>query len=71
MAKAMADTLANISAQAERRLNRLTEYYPEPKTPSLTFDDYLPRALAHAQQDEKFARDLAKSLYQASLLGGS
>jgi len=70
MPRQIGDTLANIGEQAERRLDKLKEYYPTPKQPPMTFDEYLPRALARAQHDEKFARELAHSLYVTARMGG-
>lgn len=61
----VADTLSSIGQRAERELDRLGTRIPEVKAPRLTFDEYLPQALQHAQQDEKFARQLARALYAA------
>jgi hypothetical protein len=38
---------------------------PEIKAPRMSFAEYLPQAMEHAQQDEKFARQLARALYDA------
>lgn len=70
MARQMGDVLANVGAQAERRLDALNNYFPPAPKPSMSFDEYLPRAILHAQSDEKFARELAKALYQAQRIGG-
>jgi hypothetical protein len=59
------DTLANAGLRAERELNRLGERMPEIKAPRMSFAEYLPQAMEHAQQDEKFARQLARALYEA------
>lgn len=70
MVRRVEDTLARINARAEQRLNGLANYFPQPKAPSIPFEEYLPRAMAYAQQDEKFARELARTMYQAQRMGG-
>lgn len=61
----VSDTLSSIGQRAERELDRLNARLPEVKSPRMSFDEYLPQALAHAQQDEAFARELARALYAA------
>lgn len=66
----VSDTLTNSGQRAARELDRLSDRIPERKAPRMTFEQYLPQALAHAQRDEKFARELARALYDARQNGG-
>ena len=63
-------SLGRINDRAGRELDRIGAHLPPVAEPSIPFDQYLPAALAHAQQDEKFARELARALHQAARLGG-
>ena len=58
-------TLRNINTQAGQQLDGMRAHLPPVEQPALPFEDYLPLALAQARHDEKFARELAKSLHQA------
>jgi hypothetical protein len=58
-------TLRNINEQAGRQLDAMSAHLPPVEQPAMPFDEYLPLALAQARRDEKFARELAKSLHQA------
>lgn len=70
MARQISDRMTGLAAQAGRRLDGLKEYYPPAKQPPMRFEEYLPQAIAYAQQDEKFARQLARALYTSHALGG-
>lgn len=70
MARILTDSLANVGGQAERRLDALRSRFPEPKRNAEPFEQYLARAIPYAQQDEKFARQLAQALRTATSFGG-
>jgi len=65
----VADSLTRIGEQAERELDRILVRIPTKPQPSMPFEQYLPQAMAYAQQNEEFARKLARALHQARTTG--
>lgn len=64
------EMLSRVNRQAEVRLDSMSDHLPPVPQPKISFDEYLPRAMEIAQQDEKFAWELARSMRQAGLYGG-
>lgn len=61
----VSDVLTNIGQRAERELDGLSDRLPQVKQPKMSFEEYLPQAMQYAQQDEQFARRLARAMHKA------
>lgn len=66
----VADTLSRVNDLATRRLDSLAQAI-QPVRQQMPIDEYMPRALAEAQRNDKFARALARSIYQSQQLRGA
>ena len=65
----VADTLSRVNDLANHRLDSLAQSIQPVR--QMPVDEYMPRALVEAQRNDKFARALAHSIYQAQQLRGA